>query len=65
MTRILPWIPLATIIGLSLALAILLARPQSKVVIMTIVTPPAPVPAWSWNCGSLHSRIDLNPYWCR
>jgi hypothetical protein len=44
--RILIWLPLATIIGLSLSLAILLARPAAPTIVLTIVTPaasPAPV----------------------
>lgn len=54
--RILIWLPLATIIGLSFSLAILLARPVAPTIILTIVTPaaapPAPVlqftPTWTW-----------------
>ncbi len=53
--RILLWLPLATIIGLSFSLAILLARPVAPTIILTIVTPaaaPAPVlhfaPTWNW-----------------
>lgn len=68
MTRILPWIPLATIIGLSISLAILLARPPSNVVVMTIVTPPAPAPIVlpsvqpAWCNWGYTSRVD---HWCR
>jgi hypothetical protein len=46
--RMLIWIPLATIIGLSLSLAMLLARPAAPTIVLTIVTPaaaPAPAPA--------------------
>jgi hypothetical protein len=53
--RMLIWIPLATILGLSLSLAILLARPAAPTIVLTIVTPaaaPAPVikftPNWTW-----------------
>ena len=50
--RMLIWIPLATIIGLSLSLALLLARPAAPTIVLTIVTPAAApsvqvVPAWT------------------
>lgn len=55
--RILIWAPLATIIGLSLSLAILLARPAAPTVVVTIVTPasaPAPAPT---------TLVHVSPYW--
>ena len=51
------WIPLATIIGLSLSLAMLLARPAAPTIVLTIVTPAAVstpptlvhvTPCWTW-----------------
>jgi hypothetical protein len=51
--RILVWLPLAAILGLSLSLAILLARPAAPTIVLTIITPaagPAPV-------------VEVAPYW--
>ncbi|MBA3461502.1 MAG: hypothetical protein H0T46_16190 [Deltaproteobacteria bacterium] len=69
MTRILLWIPLATIIGLAISLAILLARPPANVVVLTIVTPSAPAPAivpGMWNtCTWWGYSPVAYPRWCR
>jgi len=73
MSRLLLWIPLATILGLSSALAVSIAtRPTaSPVVVLTIVNPvPAvqpPVivtrPVWCAGWDIRYSSIDLRP-WC-
>ena len=67
------WIPLATILGLSAALAVAIAtRPSAPpVVVLTIVNPapaahPAVIvtrPAWCAGWDIRHTSIDLRP-WC-
>jgi len=73
MTRMLVWLPLATILGLSSALAVSIAtRPAAPpVVVLTIVNPvPAAQPAvivtrpvWCAGWELRGSSIDLRP-WC-
>lgn len=73
MSRFLPWIPLATILGLSATLAVSIAtRPSAPpVVVLTIVNAapaahPAVIvtrPVWCAGWDIRSSSIDLRP-WC-
>ena len=67
--RILIWAPLATIIGLSLSLALLLARPAAPTIVFTIITPAAAVgntavqgapPLW-WGCWAYRGCPHVGP----
>jgi len=68
--RFLYWIPLATILGLSISLAVLLSRPQAPtIVIMVVAAAPAPaavvhvLPAFCHGWTARYSSVDLRP-WC-
>jgi hypothetical protein len=65
--RILIWLPLATVLGLSLSLAILLARPTAPTIVLTIVTPaalPAPIlqvnPRWDFAFAPWYARVPYS-----
>lgn len=70
MHRLTPWIPLTTIVGLSVSLAVLLARPPHTTIVITTVVPsptlqvaPHVVPAFCYRWDLRYSSIDLRP-WC-
>jgi hypothetical protein len=75
MSRILVWLPLATILGLSSALAVSIAtRPAAPPVVVLTIVNPAPTPAvhpqvivtrpgWCAGWDIRTSSIDLRP-WC-